>query len=1400
MATYKIWRGPANNLKPLVVYKSNGVRVSSLHGGTTTPGQPQTLTYSRDDVTDFLNPERGWMDRRARQDSRFANARSTTGDPYNTAYTVIWTETFGTPWNGSPGGNPFRLDNYKNSSLPQSLLDELPNWFQAARTAGIKLKIRFMYNYDENGTDTTLVRMQEHIQQLAPVINANRDVIAIMDAGFWGRWGEWNGQWDSQNGIQLHLRATSASTTPWWQEPWKSARRALMQTLLDEIHPDIMIGMRNPRADQGIREKFPDWQMDLDDRFDASQQSRVGWYNDSLYTGIDNGGTYDYDGGNGPLDRSVAAWVGQYAATSGETSQVGSGANGADAAGSSVLSEMQTMNGPDLLFRRYFIDHYNRWINDGNYNEISRRLGYRISLLQAVIPTSVTPGSAMTVTLTLQNRGFGKIYNRRPLEMVFVGSNGTFVSVMDADCRKKMPLGSSIVTSEFVFNAPAGLSIGVNYQVYLRLPDPSPSIAANVRYMIRLANPNMWQSNTGYNSLNATILAGASGPPTPTPTPTETTFVEDTNTDFLNPDRGWMFNYTSPSSIAGARAAGGTVVHSSLWDPTHGVDNMWRLDQHKDGSPIPAGKITQLHAWFNACRAAGVKTRVRFAYHGNPTTYVSDAPLSTILTHFTQLTPILQEHLDVITGMDIGMIGRWGEWNQSTNGFSDETSATAINLRRQVIDAAMNVMGPTRMVGIRYPLFAYQWLGNTFNLPSGDVPFSGSVQSRLGWKNDCIVSDSSDGGTYRSWLSSAADTQDRNTFAAMGDRAATSGETCSAYGAPNQWSGGAVAINHFTFMGGPDTLNRSYYEGIYNDWIATGHYNEISRRLGYRIALLEMNMPQAIAPGQQVTITFRMKNSGFGKVYNPRPIDLTFSGPGGDFTVRLTADARQDLPLAGQTVEMEYTFTAPSGMQADSTYAMGLSMPDASESLKNDVRYNIRLANVGIWDATSGRHSLGSISTGEVPDEPEEPEIPVPDPEVILGGVGSVSTSLVDYPKSPTVTAADWYVDPVNGNDNNNGTSVITPFRTIDRGLTAASSRGSSGTGVGTNGKMRILVRQGTINLSSRFLRSTGWTTGLEVWGYGTERPVLNGTNLGTGANGRAIYMTSSARREHWKGFEVINTKERTFMLEGQFCMIEDMYVHDGLGEVGYIANWNNGAANNLIQDVYAWDMGPDYQLPEGTNVPDGFVCTAQGGITTQNNAFVRCFMANAQDDGFDLYRGRYCSIIDCVSFFAGYRRNGQRVVGLDGNSGDGNGFKCGGGDSPAGNNTIKGNLSVGNAVQQISHNSSTNPNYYSYNTGVGGTYSIDASVNAATTVRYNIGYQAINGEYVGSAITSAGGNTGNTWNDPEIVNPQFFSVNTFDYSLATGSAARTRGPGGTPIGASDVALAVAKKGMELRG
>jgi Domain of unknown function (DUF4832)/Domain of unknown function (DUF4874) len=455
----------------------------TVTGGSTPPPSPdgQVVTYSPDDSTDFINPERGWMDRYGK--SRFADARGSGDDDNPVGYSVVWTSV-SDPWNGA-SGNPFRLDNYRQARLPDSLLEALRSEFAAARAAGIKLKVRFAYNYSSSGTDTSKEWMLTHISQLGPVLTENADTIASMDAGFIGKWGEMHSSSD--------IVSTSGGDV-------QAAIAEVVQALLNATPDSLSVGVRYPKIARSLFGD-PGYAMPLGQAFSGTKQSRVGWYNDCLWSNKGNTGTYSTSSPSFEKDRDTFEKVGRYASASGESCSVG-GLNEFNTC-VAVLADMAAIGGPDTLFRGYWKDMYSRWISQGCYQEVSRRLGYRLSLLKATLPVAVNSGQPMTVKLQIRNSGFGKVYNQRPLDLVFVGAGEVLTARLTPDARSKLPLAGQSAESEWTVAAPAGLKGGQIYQLHLRLPDPSNRLQADPRYAIRLANSSLWDPATGLHNLGA---------------------------------------------------------------------------------------------------------------------------------------------------------------------------------------------------------------------------------------------------------------------------------------------------------------------------------------------------------------------------------------------------------------------------------------------------------------------------------------------------------------------------------------------------------------------------------------------------------------------------------------------------------------------------------------------------------------------------------------------------------------------------------------------------------------------------------------------------------------------------------------------------------------------------------
>ena len=424
--------------------------------------------------------------------------------------------------------------------------------------------------------------------------------------------------------------------------------------------------------------------------------------------------------------------------------------------------------------------------------------------------------------------------------------------------------------------------------------------------------------------------------PAPNPGPqTSVTYEVDAVGNFLNPERGWHqeVNLLTGAGFGSVRSAGSTLARSYI-----------RLDEYRYTS-LPPALLDDLAAGLAEARVHGIKIILRFSYNFG---WEPDAPLDSVLGHIRQLAPLLTEYEDVIVVLQAGFIGAWGEWHSSTYGLLE------LDNKRAVTSALLDALPESRMIQIRTPGHIRDVVGS----PSVSLErFSAEPQARVGFKNDCFISSENDAGTFL-----GDQLLDRFEAATLTQYTVMGGETCAvAY--PNPRNSCEVALREleeFHF----DYLNSNWYNPVTDRWRSEGCYEEVTRRLGYRLSLSEGSVTAAVPAGDTITVHLSMTNTGFGKVFNPRPIEIVLRdvANGLEYRLRVTNDGRAMLPMPGETRVLELSATVPADLPGGE-YRVLLNLPDAALTLENDARYSIRLANVGTWDAGTGYNDLRLTTT-----------------------------------------------------------------------------------------------------------------------------------------------------------------------------------------------------------------------------------------------------------------------------------------------------------------------------------------------------------------------------------------------------------------------------------------------------
>ncbi|HET7087978.1 MAG TPA: DUF4832 domain-containing protein [Anaerolineae bacterium] len=428
---------------------------------------------------DFANPERGFM----KQSSIFVDQPL---DPVKIralqpSDSLVWVY--------------FRLDNYRDRLIDQNGLTTIGSAFSTARSRGLKLVIRFVYNPGPGSTtdpnlanpDAPIDLVLQHIDQLRPILIKNADVIAAMQAGFVGHWGEWH------SSKYLHPL---------------EYRRTIVDALLNSLPQDRMLMLRFPR----YKEIFYQGPLTEAEAFSGTPRSRVGHHNDCFLRDQDDGRTYESTTSQKPQHHStycdgqdeIACWKAfiaqesRFTPVGGETCQY----NPPRTDCPNSLAELE------MLHWSFINNGYNPvvldgWIAGGCMDEIRQRLGYRLVLKEASIPSSVHAGGTLHLNVLLSNIGFAAMYNPRPIYIVLQGVTNRYdIPVASIDPRR-WEAGQDHSLAVTV-DVPANIVPGT-YKLGLWLPDAYASLQNSPAYAVRFANTSVWDALNGVNILTENL-------------------------------------------------------------------------------------------------------------------------------------------------------------------------------------------------------------------------------------------------------------------------------------------------------------------------------------------------------------------------------------------------------------------------------------------------------------------------------------------------------------------------------------------------------------------------------------------------------------------------------------------------------------------------------------------------------------------------------------------------------------------------------------------------------------------------------------------------------------------------------------------------------------------------------
>jgi hypothetical protein len=413
--------------------------------------------------------------------------------------------------------------------------------------------------------------------------------------------------------------------------------------------------------------------------------------------------------------------------------------------------------------------------------------------------------------------------------------------------------------------------------------------------------------------------------------------------NFPNPERGFYHhketratNYSTltQSSLANYR----TNEKITL------ILRLYYLDQFLT-SPISQSFLDNMATDFTRIRNAGIKCILRFAYSSSTTLGQRDANKAQIFAHIQQLTPLLNSNSDIISAVQAGFIGTYGEWYYTDHFGMNPTTADYAN-RREVVDALLEALPSNVKIQVRTPKLKQKLLNTTAALTQSQA-LNNTISARIGHHNDCFLSNASDVGTYTNVATEYPYLAQETKFVPMG------GESCDFDPNRSNCDVGTseMAMFHWSYM------NIDYYPEVIDGFEENNCLNDIKKKLGYRYELVSGTYPNSVSSGSTLNVSIKIKNTGFASVYNERTAYIVLKNTATNQIFSLPLASNPQLWLDSNVITINEQLALPSNI-VPGNYQMYLHLPDMNSSISARPEYAIRLANENVWEATTGYNKL----------------------------------------------------------------------------------------------------------------------------------------------------------------------------------------------------------------------------------------------------------------------------------------------------------------------------------------------------------------------------------------------------------------------------------------------------------
>lgn len=369
----------------------------------------------------------------------------------------------------------------KDLEFTQEMLNTLNQNLANIKSNGGSVIIRFAYdNFDgEEDLEPSLEMILTHISQLKTIFSANKDVIAYVELGFFGPWGEMHSSDicttdNVSKAIDEMLKATPSNMkigvrTPEYYAAWAKIDRGALNTNITKKGTDsYRIGLYNDgylgsESDLGTFE---------------NREVEIAW--------LENQAVHTLYGGEVVANRASGTPLNTIDYISKEafrthTTYLNSRWN------DSVIAswKKEIYNGTDELYK-----------GQSGYLYVANHLGYRFVLRKSELTNNINKNMNLKFKLDIENVGFGNLVNEKEVTIV-LEKNGKMCELA-TNIDPTIWNSTKTTNLNFEVDLPDDIEAG-EWNVYLRISQYGNLQNDDNYNCIQFANKGIWNETIGGN-------------------------------------------------------------------------------------------------------------------------------------------------------------------------------------------------------------------------------------------------------------------------------------------------------------------------------------------------------------------------------------------------------------------------------------------------------------------------------------------------------------------------------------------------------------------------------------------------------------------------------------------------------------------------------------------------------------------------------------------------------------------------------------------------------------------------------------------------------------------------------------------------------------------------------------